>query len=346
MALTQDMLKDLLGANTRAGNDAFSQGAQNARQDSENQSQQRLLKLKELLSGQRQTKNLETAQDIVDENSGKGRKVNVGLTPEGGVSLGQSETDPMARLAGQTSKEAKDYLKHAGEVYKPINSQLDASRATLDALNQKNSTSDKLALINEARLAAGQGGSRAISHMVDILSGGKTAAGDFQSKINWLENTPNIPEMQDAQRNAIRESVFNRLPQLEQQHKQAASQLAQQGPLLAPHTDYGTLMRSHTDVADSNLNQLKQMQNAYGSRLNQLGGQPASDPAIADKSQTTVDKLKGLFSGMLGGQKPQQGPGLASSPAQNSTIRVKHKSSGQTGTLPAAEFDPSQYDRL
>jgi hypothetical protein len=237
-------------------------------------------------------------------------------------------------------QEANKFLKTAQGAYKGINDQLDAAKATIDALDKGNAVSDKVALINEARIAAGQGGSRAISHLVDLLSGGQTAASDFQGKVNWLMNTPNIPTLQPAQRNAIREAVHARLPQLEEQHKQTAAQLMQQGPVIAPHADYASLIGSLTTPTQQKLDSLKKMQADYTAQRGQMQPQPPiSQPAQANANPTTLDKLLSFFKGGNQPAQPQQAPA-------SGTIRVRHKASGQTGTLPASEFDPAQYEQV
>ncbi len=264
-------------------------------------------------------------QDLVNEG---------GSASVGDIHLGGN---PYAKLAGAGSKEAQAFLKTAQSSYKPINEQLDAGQSTIDMLNQGNANSDKLALINEARLAAGQGGSRAISHMVDLLSGGQTAASDFQGKLNWLQNTPNIPTLQPAQRDSIRESTFNRLNQLEQLHNQAQAALAQQGAIIAPHADYSTLLGSVATPVSQKLSNLKKMQAEYQSQRSKMSPNAVSAPAQANDNPTTLDRLKSFFGGSSQ-QAPQQ--------AQPQTLRVKHKASGQTGTIPASEFDPSIYDQV
>lgn len=245
--------------------------------------------------------NFKRAQDALQGGSlPDGSGVSFGANGSVGVTRG---FNPNAG-AQQGAHQAQAFIKAADAKFKPINDQLNSSKATLDALDQGNSTSDKLALINEARLAAGQGGSRAISHMVDILSGGSTAASDFQGKINWLQNTPNIPTLQPAQRDAIRESVFQRLPQIEQMGTQTAAQLAKQGPTLAPSADTGMLLKSYTDPAMSNLNQLKDAQANY-TKQRQGAQNPVSQPATANPNPTTLDKLRGFFGG---GQSAPQAP--------------------------------------
>lgn len=245
--------------------------------------------------------------------------------------------NPAAKLAMQGPHQAQAFLKTAAGAYKGINDQLDASKATLDALDQGNATSDKLALINEGRLAAGAGGSKAIGKMVDVLSGGKTLGGDYQEKMNWLQNTPNIPTMQPAQRDAIRESVYGRLPQIEQMHQQTSAQLAQQGPLVAPQADTNGLLQSFAGPAQSKLDGLKQMQGKYSQQRAQMQGAPISQQSQANPNPTTLDKLKSFFGGggttspQAGSIAPQPGPaiGMPSSDDIQAEIARRKQAQGQ-----------------
>lgn len=255
--------------------------------------------LSQLGADYEQQRNAGLAQKLHDENGGAaGGTVNVS---DKGVSIGTKEFN----LYQHGPQQAKDFDKQVTTAYKPLHEQLNASKSTLDYLDQGNASADKMALINEARLAAGQGGSRAISHIVDVLSGGKTAASSYQDKLNWLQNTPNIPTMQPAERNALREVVYGRLPELERQQQQAKSSLAARGAVVAPYTDYGSLIKAQSDIADSNLGQLKNMASAY-QKQRQGAQNPVSTPSAANDNPTTLDKLKSFFH--IGGSQPQAAP--------------------------------------
>lgn len=282
-------------------------------QQQQAENEQALAKLRDYLGGQasqaRQQQSLEMLQKLKQDpqyagllNQGGG----VSINPETGAINAQG--NPYARIAAQGPHQAQTFLKNAQAAYKGITDQLDASQSTLDALNQKNAASDKLALISEARLAAGAGGSRAIKGIMDSLSGGRTAGMDYQSALNYISNTPNIPTMQDAQRDAIRESVFNRLPQIESMHHQALTSLAQQGPIIAPQADTGTLINSLAGPADQKLSALKKMQSDYVSARAKQGPSDVSQPGIANPNPSTLDKLRSLFSGLGGQSAPQSAP--------------------------------------
>lgn len=250
-----------------------------------------------------QQRNADMAQQLFDSNQGKGGG-SVSATDKG-VTIASKEFNPYQHGPQQ----AKDFDKQVVTAYKPLHEQLNASKATVDYLDQGNAASDKMALINEARLAAGQGGSRAIAHLVDTLSGGQTASGSFQDKLNWLQNTPNIPTMQPAQRDALREVVYGRLPELDKQHQQAQSSLAARGAVVAPYTDYNALIKAQSGTADANLSQLKSMASAY-QKQRQGAKNTVSDPSTASDNPTTVDRLKS-FLGIGSAPQAQAAPQMS-----------------------------------
>lgn len=322
MPMTKAELFKILSSAVDAGasaKDPYAEGAQarqtSAQEAGQNQAQ---LKLKDFLQGQTEKGRMDNAKSMLNDpkitdnvNSGGSYSVN----PEtGAVSIGGN---PYAKMGMQAPHQAQAFLKTAQGAYKGINDQADAAQGTLDALNQGNATSDKIALINEARIAAGSGGSRAIGQMVDVLSGGKTAAGDFQDKVNWLQNTPNIPTLQPAQRDAMRESVFGRLGQLNSMKTQTDAQLAQQGPVVAPQADTQSLIQSFSTPISQKLQGLQKAQSDYmGKRqqMQQQGSSPVSSPSTANPNETTMDKLKGFF-----GIKPSQ-----QQQAQPATTQIDH----------------------
>ena len=247
-----------------------------------------------------------------------------GLIPDGGGAkvgdVGVSKGYNPAATAGVGVKQGQAFLKTAQGAYKGINDQLDAGKSTIDNLNLGNATGDQLARINEAKLSLAGSGGRAIGQMVSHLSGDPTMASDSQKALNWLQNTPNIPLMQPAERDAMRETVFNRLPQIEQQHKTAQGQLGQQGAIVAPGTDYNGIIKSMSDPASQRLQELQGMQSQYNQQrqaMQKQGNAPVSAQSTASANPTMLDKLKGLFGGGSAPQAaPQQSaPQAASAPA-------------------------------
>lgn len=232
-----------------------------------------------------------------------------GLPDGSGVTspLGGSVTKGY-NFAAIAPHEAKAFQGIADKSFKPINDILDSSKSTLDNLNMGNTAGDKLAMINEARLAASTGGSRALGTIIPLLTGGKTGAGDFQGFMNYLQNTPNIPTLQPAQRDALRESVFNRLDQTEQMANQSAASLAQQGAQIAPHTDYNSLIGSYATPASQKLQGLRQMQQQYKAQRQKMQPQPpVSQPSTSDANPSTLDKLMSFFKSPSS-QAPQAAP--------------------------------------
>lgn len=259
------------------------------------------------IAGQKQAAenaaNLETAQNPQLQN----------MAQEGGaVGVGNIHfgANPYAKIMSQGPKQAQSLVKMAQGAYKPINDQLDASQATLDSLNQGNAVGDKLALINEAKLGLAGSGGRAMGQLVSLLSGDSTMAGDAQKAMNWLQNTPNIPTLQPAQRDAIRESVYGRLGQVENQHNQATQQLAQVAPTVAPQADANSVLTAFSTPAQSKIQSLKKMQAEYqAQRAKQqaAGNSPISTESTANANPTTYDRLKSFLH--FGASNPQSAPG-------------------------------------
>lgn len=318
------------------------QRAENQRAAQEASLRQYLQAKEPEIAGQKQAAKNEADSALADKNIGKVQGLlSSGNLPEGsGVNLGANGNvgvtrgwNPLA-FQQQGAHQAQTFLKNAQGAYKDINSNLDASKSTLDALNLGNASGDKMALINEAKLSLN--GGRGVPSIVPMLAGDPTMATDGQKALNWLQNTPNIPTLQPAQRDALRETVFARNGQTKQQHQQIASQLAQQGPIVAPQSDYNGIVNSFVTPAQQKIDQIEKMQQDYQAQRQTMQPQnPVSQPATANANPTTLDRLKSFFSG--GSQQPA---------AQPQSMRVKHKASGQTGTIPSNEFDPNVYEQV
>lgn len=220
-----------------------------------------------------------------------------GSAKAGDLSIG---ADPYSRVMLQGPHQAQALLKTAQGAYKDINSNLDASKATLDALNLGNASGDKMALINEAKLSLN--GGRGVPSIVPMLAGDPTMATDAQKAINWLQNTPNIPTLQPAQRDALRETVFARHEQTKQQSDQVAAQLSQQAPIVAPQTDSSSIVKSFIAPAQQKIAAIDNMQQQYQAQRAKMAPQnPVSQPAQANPNPTTLDRLKSFFN--ISGQK-------------------------------------------
>jgi len=269
--------------------------------------------LKSYLEGQTSQRNMGSLKDLLSS----------GALPEGsGASIGGSGTVSATKGYNPTSvtnagaSQAKHFVDMANKEYKPISDQLDASKATLDALDQKNATSDKIAIVNEARLVAGQGGSRALKTVMDQLSGGKTANMKFQDTLNYFNNTPEIPTMTDGQRDSIRESVFNRTGQLANLHSQTKAKLAQQGPAVAPLADSNSLLSSVASPVDQKLGEIKSMQQEYSKQKANMPGNPVSSPSTADANPSNLQRLMSFFKPQAKAQAaPQQAAQAPQAPA-------------------------------
>lgn len=270
--------------------------------------EQTMAKLQALLKGQATQQDIQSLKALKDSGAigdATGAKV-------GDVSV---TSDPMARLALQGPQQAAKFQGIANKAYGGLNDQLDASKNTVDYLNQGNASADKLAIINEARLAAGQGGSRALTSIMQQMTGGKSIGSDAQSIQDYFNNTPNVPTLQPAQRDALRETVMNRIGSLQDQAGKIKQQLASQGPSLAPQTDYNSIINSYDSPVQQKLSGLSKMQSDYKSGLGQLKSAPASTPSTADSSGGVLDKLKSFFTGA-----PQGQPTSVNQPPQTAPV--------------------------
>lgn len=320
MPLTLSQAAEIAKAATSAGGAAGAQAVKNrgeralATQHAEESERQ--AKLKNYLQGhleqgrQEQGKKLLNDPDVQNVvNDGGSYSVDPAT---GAVHIGGN---PYAKMAGQGPHEAQSFLKNAQGLYKGINDQLDGAKGTVDALNQGNAISDKVALMNETKLGLGGSGGKAFGAVMAQLSGDPTMAQDSQKALNWLQNSPNVPTMQPAMRDAIREDVYRRIPLIQKQHEQASQQLMQQGPAVAPHADYNTIVQSFTSPTMQKLQDLQGMQKQYAAQRQQMQPQPGvSQPAQANANPTTLDKLRSFFGG---GSSQQQAPQSAASPADD-----------------------------
>lgn len=265
------------------------------------------------LAGQKQARqnqeNLKTLQSPeMQEQLNTG-----GSAKAGDLSIG---ADPYSRVMLQGPHQANTLLSAAKGAYKDINSSLDASQTTLDNLNLGTAAGDKAAAISEAGLMLH--GGRGIPSIVPMLSGDSTMASDAQKSMNWLQNTPNIPTLQPAQRDSLREMIYARLAQTKQQHQQAAQQLAQQGPIVAPQTDYNGIINSFVTPTQQKLDALEKSQSQYEAqrqKMQQEGNAPISNPATANANPTTLDRLKSFFGG--GSSAQPSAPGNQAKPVSS-----------------------------
>lgn len=87
------------------------------------------------------------------------------------------------------------------------------------------------------------------------------------------------------------------------------------------------------------LQQLRGTLQTWTAKLQEYAG--GETPAIPTTNTTEVHQSRGgMGTRTPGTVKPPSGP------AQSGTIRVRRKADGQTGNLPASQFDPAKYDKI
>ncbi len=264
------------------------------------------------ISADTQAKNLATLQDLMSHRK-PGEKTSYDLEAGGGVKTMESQPNPVLMMSSHLGQEGQRVANLAGKAFKPIQDQAEAAEQTLKSLNQGNSAADKAAVINEANMFLKGGGGRAMGAVMQQLTGEPTAEGAMQKAQNWLMNSSNIPTLQPAQRNSLREAVLGRVQGLQKQHQQVSSTLPTQARSVAPFTSaqggLNDLVESYGQGAKSTLDRLNQMSQEYEQQKQQAQA-PVSNPQSFNAQPTTLDKLKSFFTG--GGkdtqshQQPQQ----------------------------------------
>lgn len=294
-----------------------------------------------------QTKRQQQVQDFIDQQAKLGRKVSASAGKE---SFAATQSDPNIILQSGKgmASEAKTVTQLMGAKLKPLHQQLEASENTLTYLNQGNAMADKAALINEANMLAGGTGSRAIGALLAQISGDPTMGQDVQKAINWIQNSAEV-KMQPAQRNALREMVLQRLPTIQQQYQDFKKQVKPTVTQLAPmHVSMGqtdNLSSTVTSGTDELIDRLNKSNLSYMQQKAQAGNPQVSRPAEFNQQPTTLQRL-GSMLGIGGKQAPAPAQPQANPGQSGDTIRVRHKPSGQTGTIPSNEFDPNVYEQV
>lgn len=205
------------------------------------------------------------------------------------IKVAQIAHNGLAKLAGQAPKEAKDYNKLVSEAYKPLNSQIDATRATLENLDLKSTVGDKAAIINEARMLGGAAGSHALQGIIRVMAPSKdTANMKFDDMINFINNSPEKSVMPDSMRESYRKFALDRLAGLEAQHQAYTKDLAAKGAVLAPHADYQSILNTEAGAFQTKLDYLRKGQQDRA-KAAALAPQGAPEAAVG---QTNLDKVK------------------------------------------------------
>lgn len=302
--------------------------------------QGQLLQQKADLAKQEQERNINTLQDLLGKST-PGHKMNFKV---GDVSGGESDENPL-KYAFQDQKLQGKALSHAYDIYAKglpdLNKKIQASSEGLDIINDPS----QIGALGQARslMLRSMGMNRyneqeASKSLPPSLFG--TVKQMFQGAEGWSGNPTDANKFGDVnpmnalQKKAADSFFRGNLKSAQDQHqllKKTALGSYQQSGFYDPARAVDFQATVGKDLDDSLNKRLMPGPNA------QVSNQQSQLPKTPQPQQPSgpLDKLKSMFS--MGG---------ASQPQQPTTIRVKHKASGQTGTIPANEFDPNTYEQV
>ncbi len=294
-----------------------------------------IAKLKHQLGQQDIDQNFDKAQEMVDNNSKMGRKVNVKL---GNVDVSQADTNPYLQQSRAQSHEGTEVRNAATKAFSTIDQQAQAVKATVDSLNLGNPTGDSAAVMNEVKAISGS--SRGMLGLMQALGGHPTAATKMQDAMNYINNTAQSG-LQPAQRDAMREFAFSRIPQLKQQHQSASETLVNTAPSYAPNLSstgqLPSLVGSYGKAPKQALDDLEQLHTEYSKQ-----GPKVSNSTTYSPAPSNLDKLKSFLG--FGGQQPQQQApppvpsNYRSAPAGSATQNVVPQQPAQGAPMSFEEF--------
>lgn len=289
---------------------------------------------------QEQLKNMFGGSDLassVRNATDRGNSVKVG-----DVTIG---ADPTARLVQQNQHGGAAAISKAQDIY---NKRLPKYQ------DMASKMSEGLTAVNDPTQigSAGAAKSMLISGVAGMSRYNQNEGSDLMpssvlQRINQFANSLGADSnpLTDKQRASINALMVEGLKGLQKSH--AVTKASALGAYqTSPYYDAAkgdALERSLGAPFDKQLNDQLEQYGKYGQQ------QPQMAPPQA-QSGGMLDKLKSMFSMGSHPAQPQQStpqpqqPSAMQTPSQ--TMRVVHKQSGQTGTIPANEYDPNVYDKV
>jgi len=309
------------------------------------------------------------------QNEAQGAKdlyaqTNKGAGPFGqktGVTYGSVKVDTaqpgITQIMGKSGEEASKAQKHVDGQLKDGKDAVNAVKLSLDSLDLGTAEGDTAALLNEGKA---MGGARAAVAFSNKLDPGHTVPG-FATTIANVLNGQGTSQLTPDQRNNLREMAFARANSIYSTYQKTKPGLQQQIASASPISNQmGTLQQTQESAFapyDSMFNEINSRHKQYmdqkvatsqPQQTAQNPQQPYSQKqgVLSQVGHSLSNGLAGLF-GMSETKSKPASPSEGANPPmaqQNTpspqTMRVKLKSSGQTGTIPSHEFDPNLYDQV
>lgn len=298
-------------------------------------------KLKMYLAGEAQKQ--KHAQDFEDLQKLK----DMGLAnPGGAISAGDIKVGIAPREANTEAQQARQDAETRKETENLTNMIMKTSKGDIDKLraNQvameilKDPNISNTTILREA-LAREMVGGRVPIQLVDTVLGPQSLKEKVLGTVGGLAGHPEINPYTEAQR-------ANHIKLLQQLSAAPLGNVQRNLDAVRANAQQHAPFLSRTGQLESVLGNIgSQIEGYYPQKIND---QPPAESQVGN----VIKKAFGM-----GQPKPQlqslqqlapQQPKAPVPPmsGQTGTIRVKHKASGQTGTLPASEFDPNQYEQL
>ncbi len=294
-----------------------------------------LARLKHTLGQQDLQDNFDQASGFIDQNAKMGRKVNVKL---GNVDVSQADTNPAIQASRAQAHEGTEVRNAATKAFSGIDQQAQAVKATVDSLNLGNPTGDSAAVMNEVKAISGS--SRGMLGLMQALGGHPTAATKMQDAMNFINNTAQSG-LQPAQRDAMREFAFSRIPQLKQQHQSAADTLTNTASSYAPNLSSAGqipgLINNYGKAPKQALDDLENMHTEYSKQ-----GPKVSNSTTYSPAPSNLDKLKSFFG--FGGQQSQ--PQQQAPPPVPSNYRSAPAGSATQNVAPQQPGAPMSFEEF
>lgn len=343
-------LAELIGAGSHANAALAEQNRANQEDQTKRDLPMLTERARQQVGGETSAKNIDTLKGLI-AGAKPGERRNWTIGADGQVAATESEESPYRYLYKQKSQES-GAMKHAFDTY---------MKAFPDVQKRAQSASEGLEAINDPNQVGSVGQAKTLMiknlgmNRYNQQEGNALVPTQFGQVVHQIFNAvgaDNNP-LTDTQRAALNSVFQNGFQQARKQHQMAKAN-AMQSYSLSGFYDPAEGEKLKSQMGADFDQQLDAIQERYKNVPKTGGYQPGASQVPQPQDQGLLGKL-GSFLGISGKpqqQQPQPTPQSAQQPntANPSTpqgqMRVRHKPSGQTGTIPANEFDPNVYEQV
>lgn len=267
--------------------------------------------------------------------------------------------DPTAHNAGKAGAEYQKLGAEFSKLEKSHAQLLDRLQNAFEGLQRGDAVGLKQATVGLAGVTEGPS-QRLLQGVISGFGGDASILGNSEKMENFftgLQNSGKSEAYKQSLQKALEASYANTKNNYNASLAEFKSLAPSKAPLAASQpgfsdqlNNFGGGLTQRFAAADKVLSQLQQSKQA-------LPPNASAAPPQGGIIDTVKDKLRSYFNQVpqTSAQAAPPTPTTQAPPAGGigsllqsapTTIRVKHKASGQTGTIPSAEFDPAQYDKI